>query len=107
MHQLKPLYNCELIKLWKLQWASHVQYMDDTRIPKSVFEGGIEEQKSVGKPRRCWTDSFDEDTASLLGFRNWRARLMDREGWKKDILKAKPRCGLLSLDEDHDLIEFN
>lgn len=77
------------MKLRNLQLAGNFQRMDDHRIPKRIFEGRTEERRPVAKPRNKWTDFADEDSASQLRFRNWRTRLMDRDGWRKEILKAK------------------
>lgn len=61
----------KIIKLWKLQGASHVQRTDDTRTSKRVF-----------KERNSWTWSLDVDN------------------WKKNINKVKVRNGLWSLEDD-------
>jgi hypothetical protein len=45
------------IKLKRLQWAGHVQRMEDTRIPKKVFKAKFEGVRSVGKPRKRWEDA--------------------------------------------------
>lgn len=51
--------------------VDHIQRIDDIRILKRVFEGRAEGRRLVGKPVKR-TDPVDEDSASLLGFHNWR-----------------------------------
>lgn len=75
-HKLHHIFNnpefFKIIKFQKLPWVDHVKCMDDTRMPRRVFEGRREGQKPVGKPRKRWADSVNENNEPLLEFRNYR-----------------------------------
>lgn len=52
--------------------------MYDTQILKRASNGRAKRRRPIGKPRKCWANSIDRNSASLLGFRNWRMRSMVR-----------------------------
>ena len=97
-HELYSLYDdiraSYYIKYLKLQWAGHVNRMNDERIPKKTFVGRASGQRPVGKPRRRWADSVDEASIALLGAEDWRTKSLDRENFKRQTLEAKARLGL-------------
>ena len=97
-HELYSLYDdiraSDYIKYLKLQWAGHVNRMNDERIPKKTFVGRASGQRPVGKPRRRWADSVDEASIALLGAEDWRTKSLDRENFKRQTLEAKARLGL-------------
>jgi hypothetical protein len=82
------------IKLKRLQWAGHVQRMEDTRIPKKVFKAKFEVVRSVGKPRKRWEDEMQQDAASFLRSRNWKLAANDGTLWRQKTGEAKARFGL-------------
>lgn len=96
-------YNNELYKLYKepaisiiirlkrLEWASHVQRMGMERIPKRILNNTIGGQRRVGKPRSRWIDAVGEDARRVLGIRNWRRAAQDRQDWRGLIQEAKAR----------------
>jgi hypothetical protein len=75
-------YNRELYKLYKepeisvtlklkrLQWAGHVQRMNNERIPNKILYSTIGGRRCVGKPRKRWIDAVEEDAKKLMGVRN-------------------------------------
>lgn len=69
----------------KIIRAGHIQNMDDTRIPKRVYEKRTKGRKPVEKPHKRWLDSVHENSALLFGFRNWKMELVDLDVWRKDI----------------------
>jgi hypothetical protein len=58
------------IKLKRIQWAGHVQGMEDTRTPKKMFKVKFEGVRSVGNPRKRWKDVVQQDAARFLRCRN-------------------------------------
>ena len=54
-----------LVKLKRLQWAGHVQRMDEERIPNRVMTGVMFGRRPVGKARKRWMDSVKEDIYQL------------------------------------------
>jgi hypothetical protein len=68
--------------------------MEGTRIPKKVLKTKFEGVRSVGKSRKRWEDSMQEDAASFLRCRNWKLAANDRKLWRQKTEKAKARFGL-------------
>jgi hypothetical protein len=58
-----------------------------------VFIARPERKRGIGRPKRRWRDSVDQD-AEALGERNWRRLSMNREEWKKLLKKARAHTGL-------------
>jgi hypothetical protein len=52
--------------------------MEGTRIPKEVFKAKFEGVRSVGKRRKRWEETVQQDTASFLRCRNWKLAANDR-----------------------------
>ena len=95
-HELYQLYDelevSKIVKLQRLQWAGHVQRMDDNRMPKKVMNAQrIDGARLRGRPRARWENSVGEDAHQLLGFRNWRTRSRNRDNWRSTIQAAKAR----------------
>ena len=63
-----------LVKLKRLQWARHVQGMDEGRIPKRVMTGVMFGRRLVGKPKKRWMDSVKEDSYQHFQSKNWQQR---------------------------------
>jgi len=53
-------------------------------------------KRPVGKPRKRWIDSVEEDSIRLLRRRNWKSLAEDRVQWRAKIKEAKARFGLQS-----------
>jgi hypothetical protein len=71
----------------RLEWAGHVERMDDKRMVKRVFLGKPEGRRNPGRPRLRWLD-WVEDNLKTLGVRRRREMAEDREEWAI-ILKEK------------------
>lgn len=82
------------IKLRRLQWAGHVQRMEEERIPKKILRERVYGIRPRERPRQRWEDSVDADSKTLLGVGNWRTRALDRNAWRRYIREAKARYGL-------------
>ena len=83
-----------LIRLKKLEWAGHVERMDDDKIPKRLLKRHPEGRRPPGRPRTRWEDSIDADSESLLGLRNWRTRSLNRDDWRRRLREARAQLGL-------------
>jgi hypothetical protein len=44
------------IKVGRLEWLGHVVRMEDTRLPKMVFNAKPEGRRGVGRPTQRWLD---------------------------------------------------
>jgi hypothetical protein len=82
------------IKLKRLQWASYIVRMDNSRILKKVLDGKLHGRRPVERPRLRWEDNIRRDSLLLLNIRGWRRRAGDRDIWRRTIEEARVRCGL-------------
>ena len=69
------------IKKTRLRWAGHIVRMHDNLPSRKITLGTLEGRRRVGRPNLRWMDGVKRD-AEGLGIRNWRAKVMDRDGWR-------------------------
>jgi hypothetical protein len=55
-----------VVKLKRLQWAGHLQRMDEQNLPKRVFTGQKFGKRTVGKRKKRWIDSVEVIEAKEL-----------------------------------------
>jgi hypothetical protein len=53
------------IKVRRLEWLGHAIRMEDTRLPKVVFNAKPEGRRGVGIPRLRWLDDVEADIKAL------------------------------------------
>jgi hypothetical protein len=68
------------IKVRRLEWLGHVVRMEDTRIPKMVFNAKPKSRRGVGRPRLRWLNDV-EANIKALGVKRWRIESQDRKEW--------------------------
>ena len=51
-----------------------------------------EDTRQVGRPAFRWLDSVDKDM-KIMGFRNWRQKLQDRDQWRTVVEGGKVHDG--------------
>jgi transcription termination factor 2 len=68
------------IKVRRLEWLGHVVRMEDTRLPKMVFNAKPEGRRGDGRPRLRWLDGVEADIKAL-GVKRWRIKAQDRKEW--------------------------
>jgi hypothetical protein len=54
------------IKVRSLEWLWHVVRMEDTRLPKTVFNATPEGRREVERPRLRWLDDVEADINALV-----------------------------------------
>jgi hypothetical protein len=78
------------IKVRRLEWLGHVIRMEDTRLPKMVFNAKPEGRRGVGRPRLRWLDDVEVDIKAL-GIKRWRIRAQDIKEWSAILREAKAK----------------
>jgi hypothetical protein len=53
------------INVRRLEWLGHVIRMEDTSLPKMVFNAKLEGIRGVGRPRLRWLDDVEADINAL------------------------------------------
>ena len=81
------------IKITRLRWAGHIVRMQDNMPCKKITLDKPEGRRRAGRPNLRWMDGVMRD-AEKLGFRNWRTKARDRDGWRRLLESAKTLHGL-------------
>jgi hypothetical protein len=66
------------VKVARLEWLGHVVRMEDTRLPKMVFNAKPEGRHGAGRPRLRWLVDVEADI-KVLGVKMWRIIAQDRK----------------------------
>jgi hypothetical protein len=61
--------------------------MEDTRLPKMVFNAKSKGRRGVERPRVRWLD--DEVDTKALGVKGWRIKAQDRKEWSAILREAR------------------
>jgi hypothetical protein len=76
------------VKVARLEWLGHVVRMEDTRLPKMVFNATREGRRGAGRPRLRWLVDAEADI-KVLGVKMWRIIAQDRKEWSAILREAK------------------
>jgi hypothetical protein len=68
-----------------IQWAGHIQHMDEKRILKMTLKDNIIGERPVGKPIRRWVNR------EVLKVKNWERESLDRKVWRRHLKETKAR----------------
>jgi hypothetical protein len=83
--ELEELNKGENIVKWikeqRISWLGHLERMEEDRMPKMIFTQELEGTRQRGRPRKGWREEVERDL-QLLGVRNWRELVIDREKWR-------------------------
>ena len=95
--ELEELSKGENIVKWikgqRISWLSHVERMEDDRVPKKIFTQELEGTRRRGRPRKGWREEVGKDL-QVLGVRRWRELVIDRDKWRGIVRQAKANSGL-------------
>jgi hypothetical protein len=64
--------------------------MEENIIPKKVLDMNLETTRLRGRPRNRWQDEVRKD-GRLVGRREWKEGVYNREEWKKLLRTARNR----------------
>jgi hypothetical protein len=78
------------IKVRRLERLGHVIRMEDTRLPKMLFNAKPEGRRGVGRPRLRWSDDVEADIKAL-GIKRWRIRAQGRKEWSTILRETKAK----------------
>jgi hypothetical protein len=95
-HKLNKLIeNAHIVRFIKsrIAWLGHVMRMDEKRTPKRLLEWKPMDRRIRGRPRKRWTEDFEEDI-QRMGIRGWRKLCKERMEWKRITEEAKTHSGL-------------
>jgi transposase len=81
------------IKGQRIHWLSHLERMEEDRIPKKIFTQELEGTKRRGRPRKEWREEVERDLQVLL-VRRWRVLVPDRTKWRGTVRQAEAQNGL-------------
>ena len=54
------------IKLRRLEWAEHVNRMENQRTPRRIMKGRIYGKRPIGRPKDRWIDAVGADAKQIL-----------------------------------------
>jgi hypothetical protein len=78
------------IKVKTLECLGLVIRMEDTRLPKMVFNAKPEGRHEVGRPSLTWLDDVKVDIKALC-VKRWRIKAQDRKQWPVILREAKAK----------------
>jgi len=59
------------IKGQRISWLSHLERVEEDRMPKKIFTQELEERRRRGRSRKRWKEEAESDL-QVLGVRRWR-----------------------------------
>jgi len=81
------------IKVQRRSWLSHLERMEEDRMPQKIFTQEMEGTTRRGRPRKRRKEEVERDL-QVLGVRRWRELVADRKKWKDIVRQAKAHSGL-------------
>jgi hypothetical protein len=64
--------------------------MEDTRLPKMVFNAKPEDRRGVGRPRLRWLDGVKAGMKAV-SIEIWRIKTQDRKEWSEILREAEAK----------------
>ena len=80
------------IKCQRIRWLCHIERMQDTAIPKKMYEK-LYAAIRRGRPKMRWLDDVSTNLRKV-GINEWRDRVRDREAWRRIVKATEAHPGL-------------
>jgi hypothetical protein len=80
------------IKGQRISWLSHLERMEEDRVPKKIFTQALEGTRRRGRPRKRWYEEVERDL-QVLGVRRWRKMVTDRKNGRTLFNRPKLTSG--------------
>jgi len=61
-----------------ISWLSHLERMEENRMPEMILTQELEWTRGKGRPRKRWNEEGERDL-QVLGVRRWRELVADRK----------------------------
>ena len=74
------------IKGQRISWLGHLERMEEDRMPKNIFTQELKGNRRRGRPGKGWKEEVERDL-QVLGVSRWRDLVIDREKWRKGIVR--------------------
>jgi hypothetical protein len=81
------------VKARRISWISHIERVEDSKMPKRVMREKIYIRRKRGRPKVRWLDDVQEDLREM-GIEGWRRKVQDRDQWRRIAQGAKAHVGL-------------
>jgi len=95
--ELEELSKGENIVKWikgqRISWLSHLERMEEDRMPKKIFTQELGGTKRRGRHRKGWREEVERDL-QVLGVRRWRELVIDRDKYTGIVRQAKAHSRL-------------
>jgi hypothetical protein len=75
------------IKCQRIRWLGHIERMQDTEVPKNMYEKPYATRRRR-RPRMRWLDDVSMDRRKI-DVNEWRDRARNREAWRHIVEEAK------------------
>ncbi|KAJ4431060.1 hypothetical protein ANN_19653 [Periplaneta americana] len=100
MKQYRDMDVVTHINLRRLEWAGHINRMENQRIPWKIIEGRMYDKRPIRRPKDRWADAVTVDARQVLGVMAWKRTSLDRSSWKRRIEESELRKNVVETDEE-------
>jgi hypothetical protein len=79
----------DVVRARRLSWAGHIARRDEESLIKVATLLRPAGRRPVGRPRKRWRDTVEEDLRELGGRQSWTEAAQDRRGWRGFVAAAR------------------
>jgi hypothetical protein len=81
------------VKARRISWVSHVESMEDSRMPKREMREKIYTRRKRGRTNVRWLDDVQVDLREME-IEGWRRKAQGRDQWRRIAQEATAHVGL-------------